>query len=402
MINIYETVKINHQSATPIYQQVIEGVERFCRNTPAGFALPPERAMAAGFGISRNSLRQAIAECCERGLLVQRWGKGIFTAEKEARKRILVIMSDNLEMSMPWNYILPGILERAKELSIEVEQISTTFLRSQTPEQIAAFLEQENFTGLLHLDYMSWSTAEDIVALRRFVRCPVLFPHVDESWSREEPFPMTRINERLAFRQTVETLVREGHRNIVSVMPFSNPNSKTSRGYTPAEYPRMLKEVGANPDPRLLLNVNHDHKLVRECVRTFLLHKPPPFTAFVCFSDFYAIMVVNVLKELRLKVPDDVSVMGFCGYPGGKFLDPPLATTDFRYHEIGRMAVDRLLTVPADWMALPEENRVVFSPYTVILRGSVRKLKGRGTFSARTPAGKKTVETASAPEASAT
>jgi DNA-binding GntR family transcriptional regulator len=29
-------------------------------------------------------LRQAIAECCERGLLVQRWGKGIFTAEKPA------------------------------------------------------------------------------------------------------------------------------------------------------------------------------------------------------------------------------------------------------------------------------------------------------------------------------
>lgn len=375
MTNIFETLKINPQSAMPIYLQVVEGVERFCRDVPVGSALPPERAMASGFGISRNSLRQAIAECCERGLLVQRWGKGIFTAEREARKRILVMMSDNLEMSMPWNYILPGILERAKELSIEVEQISTTFLRSQTPEQLTAFLEQEKFTGILHLDYASWSTAEDIVALRHFFKSPILFPHVGDEWCQEEPFPMTRIDEKQAFRETIETMVREGHCNIVSVMPFSSPYSRGARGYTQEEYLKMLKEVGANPDPGLILNVKHDREVVRNCVKTFLMGKHPPFTAFASFSDFYAIMVIHVLKEFSLKVPGDVSVMGFCGYPGGKFLDPPLATTDFHYHEIGRRAVDRLLTIPSDWRKMEEVNRVAVSPYTIILRDSVKNIK---------------------------
>ena len=373
-MELYDFLKVDSQSSKPIYLQLIEGFERFSRANELGTPLPPERKMALDLGVSRNSLRQAVSESCSRGFLVQRWGKGVFTAAKNTRKRILVMMPDNTEMSMPWNYILPGTLERAKELSIEVEQISTTFLRSQTPEQITAFLEQESFTGILHMDYMSWDMAEELVALRQF-QCPILCPHVDEEWSQMEPFPMIRVDERLAFRQTVEALVQEGHRNIVSVMPFSNPYSHGIRGYGREEYLRMLEEAGANPDQKFLLDVKHDPGIVRERVRDFLLHKHPSFTAFVCFSDFYAIMVINALKEFHLKVPDDVSVMGFCGYPGGKFLDPPLSTTDFHYHEIGRMAVDRLLTIPAEWRTIPEKDRVTLSPHTVILRESVGKIR---------------------------
>ena len=49
------------------------------------------------------------------------------------------------------------------------------------------------------------------------------------------------------------------------------------------------------------------------------------------------------LKARNLKVPDDIAVMGCCGYPGSAFLETPLSTIDFQYEKKGERAVDLLL-----------------------------------------------------------
>ena len=81
---------------------------------------------------------------------------------------------------------------------------------------------------------------------------------------------------------------------------------------------------------------------------------------------------VKALKAHSLRVPDDVSLMGFCGFPGGQFLDPGLSTIDFRYFQIGRNAVDRLLTIPSDWQNMELSDRIHYSPYELIIRESMR------------------------------
>ena len=47
----------------------------------AGERLPPERALAEQFGVSRPSLREAIQKLAARGLLVSRQGGGTYVAE---------------------------------------------------------------------------------------------------------------------------------------------------------------------------------------------------------------------------------------------------------------------------------------------------------------------------------
>ena len=58
------------------------------------------------------------------------------------------------------------------------------------------------------------------------------------------------------------------------------------------------------------------------------------------------------LKRKGIRIPEEVAVMGYCGYPGGEFMDPPLSTVDYHYFRIGYEALDKLFflaeTRPAD------------------------------------------------------
>ena len=68
------------QSATPVYLQVEGALERAIREgqLAGGDALPAERDLAALFGVSRVTVRQALAQLAARGLLSRRHGSGTF------------------------------------------------------------------------------------------------------------------------------------------------------------------------------------------------------------------------------------------------------------------------------------------------------------------------------------
>ena len=339
---IYHYLKVDKQSGTPIYQQLVSGIERFCRDYPPETPIPPERDLSKTLGVSRTTLRQALKECCDRGLIISRWAKGIFVAEQKKRRRILVMMPESTMISMPWNYTLPGIEQRAAELSITVEKISTTFLRSQTKEQIRHFLEQEDFTGILHMDYLSWIEAEELDVLRN-IHTPVLFPHSCLYWFRQMPFPMNVVNERKAFQDAIIAMVEMGHTEIMTLGADSYYDA--IRGYSGDEYLKLLEGIGANPDPELFRRVQYDEEKIAETV-SVLLKPKRKFTAIICFSDFYAIMAMKALKRYSLRVPEDVSVIGFDGITMSRYCVPVMTTIVQPSEQIALQSIELLAEMP--------------------------------------------------------
>ena len=70
--------------------------------------------------------------------------------------------------------------------------------------------------------------------------------------------------------------------------------------------------------------------------------RPLPFTAFFCAADNVAIGVMAALAEAGIKVPEDVSVLGFDNVESGKRQNPPLSTIHVPMEEIGHVALNLL------------------------------------------------------------
>ena len=79
-----------------------------------------------------------------------------------------------------------------------------------------------------------------------------------------------------------------------------------------------------------------------------LLGRPDRPTAVICSSDVIAIGVLQVARELRLRVPADLSVVGFDGIEAAAWVQPELTTIEQPIDEIASTAVDLLRTVIAE------------------------------------------------------
>jgi len=68
-------------------------------------------------------------------------------------------------------------------------------------------------------------------------------------------------------------------------------------------------------------------------------------SAFVCCSDFVAMDLYKILTKINLKIPDDVSVVGFDNSLFSEKLYPELTTLHVKRHDLGKNAVQRLLFI---------------------------------------------------------
>lgn len=70
---------------------------------------------------------------------------------------------------------------------------------------------------------------------------------------------------------------------------------------------------------------------------------PQPPSAIFCHSDIVAIGAIHQAKQQGLKVPQDLSVIGFDDISMAKYADPPLTTVAQPRYQIGKQAVQMLL-----------------------------------------------------------
>jgi LacI family transcriptional regulator len=171
--------------------------------------------------------------------------------------------------------------------------------------------------------------------------------------------PMVRLNDSKGIPVDVVTVDRElgmylatmhvlglGHRNIVFAVdsnpaPFVQARLKGFR--------RALKEWGMRPKESHFVRPNlkedgwdREFEAGRRCFACAVALTPRP-TALLATNDFIAMGVIGAALEAGLKVPDDLAVVGFTGYPEAQLSAIPLTTISFPFEAMARHASQMLL-----------------------------------------------------------
>lgn len=99
----------------------------------------------------------------------------------------------------------------------------------------------------------------------------------------------------------------------------------------------------------------------------FDMSDPP--TAVMCMNDLLAIGALRAARERAMRVPDDVSIMGFDDIPIARYYSPTLSTVQCPNLELGEQAA-RLLVKQIDNPGTSREN--ILLPVTLQIRESTR------------------------------
>ena len=108
---------------------------------------------------------------------------------------------------------------------------------------------------------------------------------------------------------------------------------------------RVAVQIGVNIDPELTVQLDVDDptpKLGYPFAQE-LLARRKPFTALFAYNDISAIGAIRAIQEQGLRVPQDISVMGFDDIPGAAYHTPSLTTVRQPLNRMGEVAAQALL-----------------------------------------------------------
>lgn len=203
---------------------------------------------------------------------------------------------------------------------------------------------------------------------------------IDTLLEHELPLPVVAVaghkridgvtNVTLDHRRAAELALRHlhqlGHRQIAFMrgQPFSSDSDERWRNIV-----AVAQQLGIEIRPELTIQLERDltspelgYPVVQQ-----LLRQKKRFTAIVSFNDIAAIGAIRALRDANLRVPEDVSVVGFDDIKPAAYHNPSLTTIRQPLHDMGESAARILLQRIQGFKDYPEELAV---PPELIVRES--------------------------------
>jgi LacI family transcriptional regulator len=165
-------------------------------------------------------------------------------------------------------------------------------------------------------------------------------------------------------KTSVSYLIKKGHTRIGMIAGLENtpPRQNRIRGFCEA-----LKEYNLPMDEVLIQGGDFTEKGGYEGMKKLLKLKPPP-TAVFAANDLMALGAMMVMREVGLKIPDDIALIGIDDIPAAKLVHPPLTTISQMQENIGRQAAEMIFERISG--TAPEKPRLVEMPFELIVRES--------------------------------
>lgn len=331
---------IDRSSDVPLYLQVRNLLISRILDAEwnVGELLPAEQQLRLQFGVSRGTLRQALSELEREGYVRREQGRGTFVIRGQVRQNIPDLPRRSLAFVVPYvlDSFAPSLLlgvehaARGRGYSVLFHHVENS-LAKQT--DILNRLEQDNVAGIVL--YPVDSTHVD-ATLRRLVAAGYPLVCIDRYLKTLPTDYVTMDNFGGALRAT-QHLIGLGHSRI-GFLTWQDP--AITMEHRQVGYRTAMAEAGLAVDPELVWEVTAYPAIDTAPLRQALADTASRPTAIFAANDRLALAVYKTARELGLRIPADLAVVGFSNLAIAAHLEIPLTTVAMPTFEIGRKAAE--------------------------------------------------------------
>lgn len=177
-------------------------------------------------------------------------------------------------------------------------------------------------------------------------------------------YPCIVADEQQAGYLATRHLLDLGHRRIGCIALAGDSTSSVARA---EGYRTALMQAGVLPKNKWMVESEYGYAAGEAAAHTFLQMPKPP-TAIVAHNDLMAIGAMKAFSDAGLKIPADVSVVGFDDIAAASYVQPGLTTVGYPKRQMGQQAVEMLLSrLGSQEYTVPETVKL---PVKLVVRGS--------------------------------
>jgi LacI family transcriptional regulator len=307
------------------------------RKAVAGQLVCTEQALTRDTGLSRKSVRRAVEVLVSEGIVERRPGKGIFMRSPHSTTLSVQVIIPEINFPL-YAEIARGTYFFASKNRVQVQVYNAHTDTNQAIELVRK-LPHTSMKGAIIASFHHHQFSEEICKLK-MAGYPIVL--VDEQLEDIE-IPSVVSDNYAGGYAVGKELVCLGHRHIGFV---GNLEARTVRQRLEGLRDAMndvglpfdrsiVKSMGWNPWDKMESVVGG---LTRE-----IMEQPDRPTAIFYSCDFIATIGYKTLAEMNIRIPNDVSIVGFDGDPVGRLMAPSLATIQQQATKIGEAAMELLL-----------------------------------------------------------
>jgi len=351
---------LEQSNALPKYSRLKEYLKNIIHqgNIKYGEQIYSENQLAERFNISRHTVRQALNDLENEGYVRREQGRGTFCIyqEKLSNKKVAVLTT------YISNYIFPRVIKGIEEVLSASGY--TLILANTNNNKIKEALCLDNLIkqDIAGLIVEPTKSAMDNINLQYFKELqkkniPYIF--LNAYYSELDPSYIIMDDQKGEYLAT-KYLLQLGHRKIAGIFKSDDLQGLNRQN----GFIEGLNEYGINLNPLWIGNyeteqtTSYPYQFIRS-----ILHKDPRPTAIVCYNDQIALKVIQAVKDEGLRVPEDISIVGYDDSDQALISDIKLTTIKHPKSEMGRQAARLIIDMLEKRV---EQPRQIYQPELII------------------------------------
>ena len=331
-----------------------------------GAKLPSEHYLMEKFKVSRQTVRQAFGELSGEGYIYKEQGKGTFSNYRadSKHKQIVAVLTTYIS-----SYVFPGIISGIEQvLSDEGYMMllsNTNNLKEREAQYLKSILEH-NVVGIIIEPTKSARQNVNIKLLDdikskgiKTVFINAVYDDFDSSYVLLDDIKGAVI--------ATEYLIQLGHKRIAGIFKTDDKQGTDRKN----GYIASMKKYGIPVDDKYIgeYETENMYDYPYMFAQALIREENCP-TAFLCYNDQCAQMAGQAIKDAGLKIPDDISIVGYDDCITALDSDIDLTTIRHPKKDMGRQAAKYIIDMLDGRLEKPQ---MIYRP-ELIVRNSCKNL----------------------------